>query len=747
MGIESLVGGKHNRVAAPRRVTLFRIAERTWSKWAVLVTWTIVVSLLTAAAMRFNDAQNNRDAAYLPKSAESLKAVHLEEQGFGDELLTGLLVYRRDAGLTRADRAAVRDDVRSLHRAPLTAQYGTTRQIFLPDRKTAAIYVQLRTRGDQQVLFDAADRLRSIGRYESPPGLQVKLTGQMGYFDDSVRIFDSIDGSLLAGTIAIITILLLLIYRSPFLWLLPLVSVGIAEITARGIGTKLAESGTTVTSQGAALMTVLIFGVGTDYALLLIARYREELRHHQDRHVAMGHALRRSGPPIVASGATVIAALLCLSLANVNATSGAGPIGAMGVGLAMVAMLTVLPALLLLAGRAAFWPFVPQYGAEESYAAGRFWSRLTELIGRRPRVLMVAVIALMGVMSLGLTQHSGGLDLEQSFRSDVESVKGQRILERALPPGATGPLTVLISDRSVVGAARRALAKSPDIAAIGLEQRRNGVTRIEAALKYRPYSDAAVDAVKRVRRAVDNVGKGKVFISGAPAVEADSREYAARDNRLIMPLALVVVTLILFVLLRAIVAPLLLVATVVASYFAVLGISFVVFNQVFGFTGVDEYLPLFVFIFLVALGVDYNIFLMARVREEAARHGAVEGMRRGLVVTGGVITSAGVVLAGTFFVLAAMPLTMLTEIGTAIALGVLFDALVVRSVLVPSIGFALGAKLWWPHSFPPSNQVDPDGQSEGSGNGTGPARDLGGRIVAVRGTRAETELPDWTRIR
>ncbi|HEV7919136.1 MAG TPA: MMPL family transporter, partial [Solirubrobacterales bacterium] len=604
----------------------------------------------------------------------------------------------------------------------------------------------IRTYGDKNVLFEGAEKMRSLAA-ESPPGLTTKLTGQMGYFDDSVRILEEIDGKLLAGTIALISLLLLLIYRSPFLWLLPLSGVAVAELTARGLGSQLSDAGTTVTSQGAALMTVLIFGVGTDYALLVIARYREELRRHEDRHEAMQNALRRSGPSIFASGVTVILALLCLSFANVNATSGAGPIGAMGVALAMFAMLTLLPTLLIIVGREAFWPFIPSYRSAETFAASKFWSRLATRIAARPRLVSLAVVGLMGLMALGWTAHSGGLDLEKSFRGDVESVEGQQLLERTLPPGATGPLTVLVADKGALGPVRRALRSSRDIAGVGLQQQSKGVTRIEAALRYPPYSDTAIAAVPRIRAALDKAAPGKAYVAGASAVEADSRKFAARDNRLIMPLALLVVALVLVVLLRSLLAPLLLIATVVVSFLAVLGASYVVFEHLFGFPGVDEYLPLFVFIFLVALGVDYNIFLMARVREEARRFGTREGMRRGLVATGGVITSAGIVLAGTFLVLASMPSTTLTEVGFAVALGVLFDALIVRSVLVPALAFALGDRIWWPARMP----EQPAGGGAGPTNGhitaeATPAIDDTGFSLRSAGKLRDSvaELPDWT---
>lgn len=661
----------------------------------VLAGWTAIFLALVTSARDFNDVQNNRDASYLPKSAQSLDAIHLEEKAFGDEVLTGMLVYHNPDGLSRRDKAAVVGAAGSLAKRPLAGQFGRPVPLFFRDGRTAAVNLQMRAHGDKEIVFAAADRLHALAD-QAPPGTTVKLTGQAGFINDQVKVFDEIDGNLLLGTGLLIALLLLVIYRSPFLWLLPLLSVGVSEVASRGLGTELSNAGVTITSQAAALMTVLVFGVGTDYALLLIARYRDELRRTADRHDAMATALTRTGPTILASAGTVVAALLCMTLADVKATAGTGPIAAMGIAVSMLAMLTLLPALLLALGRPVFWPFVPQVGSVVASERSNFWSRLSDVIARRPAPLAAAIFAVMAVMALGLTLRPGGLDLASSFHKPVEAVQGMQLLEGALPPGATGPMVVMVADQRKVPATLAALKRSDDVAAVGVVQRGKGATRIEATLKHSPYSDAAMRAIARVRGELTSATGGAALVSGATAIEADSRHFAAKDNRMLMPLTLIVVSLVLLLLLRSLVAPLVLVLTVLASFLAVMGASYWAFAELFGFSGVDEYVPMFVFIFLVALGVDYNIFLMARVREEAAVHGAREGMRRGLVVTGGVITSAGVALAGTFLVLAVMPITMLTEIGFAIAAGVLFDALIVRTMLVPALGFMLGEKMWWP---------------------------------------------------
>jgi RND superfamily putative drug exporter len=692
---------------------VFRLAAGRRTKWVLLAGWTAIAIVLAGSALQFDDIQSNRDVEYLPKSADSAAAIRLEEQAYGDQILTGLLVYKNPDGLSKRDRAAVKAGVASLAERPIKSQLGPAIPIFYKDQKTAAIYFQMRAHGEKELLFAASDRLNEIKR-DAPPGVSTKLTGQAGFYYDQARIFDRIDLLLVLGTGLLVALLLLLIYRSPILWMLPLIGVGFAEITSRGLATQLSHAGVTITSQSAALMTVLVFGVGTDYALLLIARYRAELKQTEDRHDAMAFALERTGPTILASAATVIAALLCMVLADANATSGAGPIGAMGIAIAMLSMLTVLPALLLIIGRRAFWPSVPKFGTEEEIDKRGLWSRIADLIARRPVLLTIGVFAVMAVMALGLTQRPGGLDLAGSFHDRVESVEGMQQLERTLPAGATGPMTVFVADPAQVPATIATLKSSKDVALVGMAQRIANVTRIEATLKYGPYSEQAIDALKRVRTELG----GAALVSGATAVEADSREYSERDNKLVMPIVLLVVLLILFVLLRSIVAPLVLMFTVVLSFLAVMGASYWAFEHIFGYGGVDKYVPLFVFIFLVALGVDYNIFLMARVREEAAKFDARTAMRRGLIVTGGVITSAGIVLAGTFFVMAAMPITVMTEIGFAIALGVLFDTFVVRTILVPALGFLLGDRMWWPSELGRGDQ-SPNSAESSPGSATG----------------------------
>jgi RND superfamily putative drug exporter len=513
-------------------------------------------------------------------------------------------------------------------------------------------------------------------------------------------VFGDINSTLLLSTALIVLVLLVVIYRSPIFWMIPFFTVLLAEGASRGFGYLIAEAGVTVNGQSGGILPVLVFGAGTDYALLLVSRYREELRRHADRHDAMRVALRSAGPAIIASGLTVIAALLTLSLAEVNGTSGLGPIGAMGVALAMLSMLTMLPAALTIFGRRAFWspffdtiPHVGQVGTDETHG---LWRRVGERIARRPRAIWALGTVVLLVLGLNILQVDTGLTSSNSFRGEVESVQGQKILARSFPAGASGPTDVIVPDRSRAAAVARALDALPIVARVGRPEPGPPGVRLSVTLQPDPYSTAALDAVPRLRDVARRAGGPGVLVGGATAQTYDLRRASARDNRVIIPIALAVVFVILAALLRALLAPLLLVLSVIVSFGAALGTGIFVFDHVFGFPGIDPSLPLLAFVFLVALGIDYNIFLMARVREEAQRHGTREGTLRGLAVTGAVITGAGIVLAGTFATLAVLPLVFLTEIGFIIAFGVLLDTFVVRSVIVPALALDVGPPIWWP---------------------------------------------------
>ena len=670
------------------------------AKWAVMAVWLIAMMGIGAGGLaeKFDEAQENESSSFLPGDAESTEALAAAEAIQGDELAPIVIVYRREGGLTPADLKRIESDRAELN-ADLprnTSEY--SEPIPSPDRSAALIQADISADGESDTILDPVDQARELVVDED--GLDTAVAGGAAISADAINVFESINGTLLMVTGLIVFILLLAVYRSPIFWFFPLLIVIFAELSARGIGYGLTEIGVTVNGQSAGILPVLVFGAGTDYALLLVARYREELRRHESKHEAMAEALRRAGPAILASGFTVIAALLCLTLADVEGTAGLGPIGATGIAVAMVAMLTALPAILVIGGRWAFWPFIPHVGDEAADETHGIWRRIGDRIAGRPRAVWGATILLLLVLSLGWLNISFGLTQGNQFRNDVESVEGQELLAESFPAGASAPTDVIVRDpakQEAVLAALKGLDSVEDARPVAASPE-EGVL-LQATLVDDPYSTEAFDQIEPIRDAVKAAGGESTLVGGSTAIEKDLRVASARDSLLIPPIALVVVFLILVALLRAIVAPLVLIGTVILSFAAALGVGYIVFDVLFGFAGSDPSLPLFAFIFLVALGVDYNIFLMARVREETQKRGPKEGTLRGLAVTGGVITSAGLVLAGTFSALAVLPLVFLTELGFVVAFGVLLDTFLVRSILVPAITLDLGRRTWIPSAL------------------------------------------------
>ncbi len=668
------------------------------AKWIVLFAW--VAAILVAGSLglpaKFDKVQKNDSASFLPAKAESTKALTAQKAlQSGSEQVTMVVVYRRDGGLTPSDRAKIAADRQKLNALSLANTGAFSPPQFSKDSTAALLFADIKTDGEAKTIQKPVEKVRDA---VSDPGggLAVKVTGSAGYSADAIKVFDGINGVLAAAAFALVILLLIIIYRSPIFWLIPLTAVGFAEIASRSIGYLAAKAGVTVNGQSSAILSILVLGAGTDYALLLVARYREELRHEPDRHVAMATALRTAGPAIVASGVTVMIALMCLSIADVNGTAGLGPIGALGIAIAMISMLTLLPALLVVFGRWPFWPFIPHVGDRGNTAMHGPWRSVGERIARRPRPVWIGAIALLLVMCLGLTKYSDGLTQGNSFRDSVESVQGQRLLSKAFPSGANAPTDVIVPDAAKVAPVSAALRDLDGVASVRTVKAGSTGTLLAVVLKPDPYSTAAFNLVPKMRSAAKAAGGQDVLVGGATAIERDLRKYSARDSKLIIPIVLVVVLLVLMVLLQAVIAPLLLIGTVILSFAASLGVGYMVFDWVFGFPGSDPSLPLFAFVFLVALGIDYNIFLMTRVREETQRYGTRAGMIRGLAVTGGVITAAGIVLAGTFAVLGVLPLVFLTELGFVIAFGVLLDTFLVRSVLVPALVLDIGQQVWWP---------------------------------------------------
>jgi len=666
-------------------------------KWVVLAVWLIAVIGFGAAQLpsKFDKVQKNESTSFLPDQAESTKALKATRTIQGEESVTMLAVYRRASGLTRADKATILAQRAELNSLKLARTTPFSAPVFSKNGQAAIIAANIAVNGDGQTILKPVEEVRSRISGDHA-GLVTKVTGSAGFSADAIKIFEGINGTLLLAAVAIVFILLALIYRSPlFLWI-PLFSVGIAEITSRSIGALLADAGLTINAQASSIMSVLVLGAGTDYALLLVSRYREELRQEDDKHLAASRAVVATAPAIFASAVTVMLALLCLTLAEVNGTAGLGPLGALGVGVAMIAMLTLLPALLAITGRRAFWPFIPRVGKEGTDVAHGSWRRWGEWIDKHPRRVWIAASLILLLMCAGLTTFSTRLTQADAYVSTVESITGQELLATSFPSGANAPTDVVVPDKAKVPAVIAALKQQPGVAEVRVVGQGAPGVQLAVALKASPYSTTAYDEIPGLRRVAKAAGGQAVLIGGTSAVEKDLRDASTRDTRLIIPIVLLVVFVVLILLLRSLLAPVLLIGTVILSFAATMGISYVAYDKLFGFPGSDTGLPLFAFVFLVALGIDYNIFLMARVREETMRFGTEHGMLRGLAVTGGVITSAGIVLAGTFAVLGVLPLVFLTEIGFAVAVGVLIDTFIVRSTLVPALVLDIGKKIWWP---------------------------------------------------
>ncbi len=673
---------------------IIRLPAGRRTKWAVLVFWLIVVAVIGPLAGKLTSAEKNDASAWLPAAAESTKVLDIQSRFQSPNIYAAVVVYDRPSGLTGADKAKAAADarmfagvhgvVRSQLAGPIPSADGKAMETIVP--------VNLGSKGWNGASA-AATKLRVIARTDAN-GLAFHIAGPLGNAADSANAFKGIDGTLLFATLAVVIVLLLITYRSPVLWLLPVMSAGVALATAQGLIYLLARHGLTVNAQSAGILLVLVFGAGTDYALLLTARYREELRRHEDRHEAMAVALRRAGPAIIASAGTVIVSLLTLTIAELASTKSLGPVLAIGVVVALAAMMTLLPALLVIVGRWVFWPVKPAYGTDEPTTRG-FWARVGRRIAIRPRLVWVVTAVILGAMALGLTGlKASGLTTAQGFRHTPDSVAGQTVIDQHFPAGAGQPV-IVIGNQAHAAALLAAVKATPGITGV-TGTSKAGHAYLTGTLTTAPDSQAGYNTIDRVRTAVHAVPGANALVGGNTAINLDIKNASAHDRTVIIPVILAVVFLILALLLRALIAPIMLIATVVLSFAAALGVSALVFNHVFGFGGADTSFPLFVFVFLVALGIDYNIFLMTRVREEAGKHGPRHGALTGLAATGGVITSAGAVLAGTFAALATLPVTFLAELGFAVAFGVLLDTIVVRSVLVTALNLDLGRWVWWP---------------------------------------------------
>ena len=676
-------------------------------KWVVLVFWLVVTAAAAPLAGGLTDEQENDVAAWLPSDAESTRALQLQtELGSDPDVLPAVVVYERTGGLTDQDTAAIAEDVQAFGQlatldgtvvGPVPAEDGEAVQVIVP--------LNVGADGWEQIA-PVVDGIRAEASAGSD-GLATFVTGPAGSAADSAEAFEGIDGTLLFAALGVVVLILLFTYRSPVLWVLPIFSAVIALFCSQAVITLLARhADLTVNAQSASILTVLVVGAGTDYALLLVARYREELRLHTDRHEAMTEAVHRAGPAVLASGGTVVLGMLCLVVAEMNSTAGLGPVAAIGVAVTLLVLMTLLPALLVICGRWVFWPVRPTFGSAEPSATG-LWARVGARIQPRPRATWLVTGALLLVACAGVFLLSpNGLTQAESFRGTPESIEGEAAAARHFP-AAAGNSVYVVTTADAAPEVADATAATEGIAQVGEPQVVGDRALIEAALGDPFDSPAAYDTIERLRTTLDDAGDGAALVGGTTALNLDVQDAAQRDNVVIIPLIMLVVLVVLGLLLRALVAPVILIATVVLSYGAALGLSALIFDWTLDVTATDSSFPLFVFVFLVALGIDYNIFLMTRVREEAVDHGTRRAALIGLAATGGVITSAGLVLAATFAVLGTLPLTFLTQLGIAVALGVLLDTVVVRSVLVTALTLDVGRHMWWPSALA-SRPDEPD---------------------------------------
>ena len=603
-----------------------------------------------------------------------------------------VVVSRDDDGpLTAADRTALAGTADGLTRFAAGGQIAPPQ--ISPDGTVALVVVPLSTVGGDEAVTTAVAELRAA-LAALPGDLTAEVTGSPAFTADLSAVFDGADVSLLLVTLGVVALLLLVTYRSPFLWIVPLVVVAATEqVTLRAVATVVPALGIHL-EEGAVtgIASVLVFGAATDYALLLIARYRDELRREPDRFVAMRAALRRTAEPVLASGSTVVLGVLTLLRSRSESNRALAVACALGVVLAMAAGLLVLPAVLVLLGRPLFWPFVPRVGSPAR--EGRGWARLGAAVARRPVPVAVAAVLVLSALASGALGLRTGLSETEQFRVKPQAVLGAQTLARAFPAGTTQPVAVVTTPAGVAAVVAAARSVEGVVSAVPGAVGAT-VAQVDVVLRPEPGTAASDRTLTQLRTAVATAAPGSV-VGGPVAGALDLKEANAQDRRTILPLILLLVGAVLVVLLRGLLAPLLLVATVIGSFFASLGAAWLLFNHVLGFPALDSGVVLLSFVFLVALGVDYNIFLVTRAREDAAVVGTRAGMLGALRVTGGVITSAGVLLAAVFAVLGVLPLVTLTQIGVIVCLGVLLDTLLVRTVLVPALALALGDRFWWP---------------------------------------------------
>ena len=682
-----------------------------WLPWALVAVWLVLAGISAPAGQRIREEVN--DDYELPAgSASSQVEAVLRDRFPGGDRRTTLLVYSRPGGLTADDRARILADARAARSIEHVAQPvpafapGSPDELVSADGSVAFTIVPL-VAGEVFHVRGTLEELRALD--DADDGLTLNVTGFPALVSDGNTIIQEADAKLLAMTALLVLVLLLIVYRSPLLALVPLFVVGVAYMVASGIIYLLhRQIDLPIDNTSTSILLVLMFGAGTDYCLLLVSRYRPALLEHDRALDAAAAATRDAAPAILASGLTVITALLVMLAGIFGVVRTLGPVNAIGIAVVMLASLTLLPAILALVGRRVFWPRAATVapGAPEDDPTSGVWYRIGTVVRRRPAAWLAGSVSILLLCTLGLFAYEIDLDNTGFFRAEADSATGYERLAGSFPPGTVNPTTVLVArtDRTITGQDLAAVATRLEgidgVASVRDSGRRSTdaqVAELLAVFTDNPLRPAAIDRVAELREAAAGIDPSlAVLVGGGSGERYDYRAAGARDLRVVAPLVLLVVFLTLVALLRALVAPLYLVATVVLSFLAAFGVAMVFVRTVLDRPGVDASLPLIIFIFLVALGSDYNIFLMSRVRELAGELGTREAMLRALGETGPVITSAGLILAGTFGVLLVLPLYQLMAIGFAVAFGVLLDTFLVRSILVPAIVWLVGDRSWWP---------------------------------------------------
>jgi putative drug exporter of the RND superfamily len=721
-------------------------ARRRSRRWilplVVVLLWLFVGGPLGSYAGRLSEVQKNDNASFLPKATESTEVLNELQRFNGEQPLPTTVVFERSGGLTAADKKTITSYAGRLGAVRHVDAGAVGRPTYSPDGDAAQVVVPIASSDGEQIQAAVADIRATVD--DPPAGLTVLVGGQGGILGDFIKAFGAIDGILLVVALIVVLLILVVVYRTIILPLVVIVSAVLALGVASAAVYGLAKNDVLdLNGQSQGILFILALGAATDYSLLIVSRFREELRDEESKYVAMARAYRRAFEPVAASGVTVILGLLCLLLADLSNLRGLGPVGALGIAGAMLSSLTLLPALLILLGRWAYWPFRPMYGSAHHDATG-VWGRVARLVGRRARVVWVLTFVVLAAFAAFLpTLDEGPVPQTDTFLTQVDSVKAQDVLDAHFKSDAASPavlvvpqarlketLTALQDHPGVVdGEVSYLPAGPPPGAAAPRPKVVDGDTVAFATLTGAADSALASRTIRELRTDLDTVSPA-IRVGGDTAIQLDVRDTSEADRNRIIPTILLVIFVVLALLLRALLVPVLLLVANVLSFGATMGISALVFTHVLDFPATDPSIVLIGFVFLVALGIDYSIFLMTRVREESIRQGTHPGVLKGLSVTGGVITSAGVVLAATFAALGVIPILFLAQIAFIVAFGVLLDTLVVRSLLVPALCYDLGSRIWWPsrlrrtsdHADPVTGDMMHLGRPDGVRVAAGPGR-------------------------